>query len=325
MRERNPKLAMSILRTQWFLLLLVIIVISAVTGLINPRFFRPANIINIFEQISTLGVVASGATILIISGNFDISVGAIIGLTASVMAMMIKANIPTWIVVPSGILLATVCDIFVGFTSIVFRAPSFITSLASVGIFNGIALALTMAVLQTIFGKFTLIGSTRVLGIVPLMFLLGIVVYLVVHFMLKWTKLGRRVYAIGSNPQAAYLSGINVNSTKLVFFVINGLLVGIASTMLLSRIGAAGASTGVGIELQAIGAVVIGGTPINGGKGGILGTFMGVFLMGLISNALNMLQASAYLQNLATGLLIILAVGVSALSSMRGHSVIKVK
>ncbi|MGO8693908.1 MAG: ABC transporter permease [Rectinemataceae bacterium] len=317
MRERKGNPVMKILRTQWFLLLLVILVISAVTGLINPRFFRLANIVDIFEQISTLGVVASGATILIISGNFDISVGAIIGLTASVMAMAIKANVPTWIVVPCGILLAALCDMFVGFSSIVFRAPSFITSLASIGIFNGIALALTMASLQTIFGKFAFIGSTRFLGVVPLMFLLGLVVYFVVHFVLKLTRLGRRVYAVGSNPQAAYLSGINVSATKLVFFVINGLLVGIAATMLLSRIGAAEATTGAGIELQAIGAVVIGGTPINGGKGGIFGTFLGVFLMGLISNSLNMLQASPYLQDFATGVLIILAVAVSAFSQKR--------
>jgi len=318
MRERKLKLG-NIVGTQWFMLTLVIVVIATVTGLINPRFFRIANIINIFEQISTLGVIASGATILIISGSFDISVGAIVGLAASCMAMLIKADVPLWIVIPSGILIATLCDVFVGYTSIVFRAPSFITSLASVGIFKGIALALTSATLQTIFGQFSFIGSTRVLGVVPLMFIFGVVVYLVVYFILKLTKLGRRVYAVGSNPQAAYLSGINVNASKLVFFVINGILVGIAATMLLSRIGAAGASTGAGIELQAMGAVVIGGTPISGGKGGVLGTFLGVLLMGLISNSLNMLQASPYLQDLATGLLIILAVAVNALSQKRSQ------
>jgi len=309
-----------VLHTQWFTLLVVIIVISVVTGAINPRFFRLANIINIFEQISTLGVVASGAAILIISGNFDISVGSIIGLSASVMAMMIKASVPIWIVVPCGILIAVVCDAFVGFTSIVFHAPSFITSLASSSIFNGIALALTSATLQTIFGKFAFLGSTRVFGVVPLMFILGVIVYFVVYFILKLTRFGRRVYAIGSNSQAAYLSGINVKGSKMLFFIINGTVVGIAATMLLSRIGSAGASTGAGIELQAIGAVVIGGTPISGGKGGILGTFLGVFLMGLISNSLNMLQANPYLQELATGALIILAVALSALSNQNGKT-----
>lgn len=309
-----------VLHTQWFTLLVVIIVISVITGIINPRFFRLANIINIFEQISTLGVVASGAAILIISGNFDISVGSIIGLSASVMAMMIKASVPIWVVVPCGILIAIACDAFVGFTSIVFRAPSFITSLASSSIFHGIALALTSATLQTIFGKFAFLGSARVLGVVPLMFILGVIVYLVVYFILKLTRFGRRVYAIGSNTQAAYLSGINVKGSKMLFFIINGTMVGIAATMLLSRIGSAGASTGAGIELQAIGAVVIGGTPISGGKGGILGTFLGVLLMGLISNSLNMLQANPYLQELATGALIILAVALSTLSNQNGKA-----
>jgi len=303
-----------IFHSHWFMLLLVIIVISCVTGAINPRFFRLANIINIFEQISTLGVVASGATIMIISGNFDISVGAIIGLSASSMAMMIKAGVPIWLVVIAGIGIAILCDVLVGSTAIAFHAPSFITSLACTSVFNGIALALTSATLQTIFGKFSYLGSTRVFGVVPLMFILGLAIYFIVYFILKLTRFGRRVYAIGSNAQAAYLSGISVNASKMLFFVINGALVGVASTMLLSRIGAAGASTGAGIELQAIGAVVIGGTPISGGKGGILGTFLGVFLMGLISNCLNMLQASPYLQDLATGALIILAVAVSALS-----------
>ena len=316
---KNKKLG-KILHSQWFTLLIVIVAISLITGAINPRFFRLANIINIFEQISTLGVVASGAAIMIISGNFDISVGAIIGLSASSMAMMIKAGIPIYIVVPCGILIAILCDSFVGFTSIVFNAPSFITSLASTSIFNGIALAITSATLQTIFGKFAFIGSTRLFGVIPLMFVIGLVMYLIVHFVLKSTRFGRRIYAIGSNSQAAYLSGINVKKSKMEFFVLNGAFVGIAATMLLSRIGAAGASTGAGLELQAMGAVVIGGTPISGGKGDIFGTFLGVLLMGLISNSLNMLQANPFLQELATGALIILAVGISALSNKNARS-----
>jgi ribose transport system permease protein len=152
------------------------------------------------------------------------------------------------------------------------------------------------------------------------MFVIGLLMYLIVHFVLKSTKFGRRIYAIGSNPQAAYLSGINVKKSKMEFFALNGAFVGIAATMLLSRIGAAGASTGAGLELQAMGAVVIGGIPISGGKGSIFGTFLGVLLMGLISNSLNMLQANPFLQELATGALIILAVGMSALSNKNARS-----
>ncbi|HTT70946.1 MAG TPA: ABC transporter permease [Anaeromyxobacteraceae bacterium] len=301
------------------MLLLVVLLTSAFTGAVNPRFFRVNNIVNIFEQISTLGVVASGATILIISGNFDISVGANIGLSSCIMAMLMKANLPYPVAVASGLGVAVLCAFFVGFNSIVFRAPSFIISLAAIGVFRGIALALTQASLQTIYGKFEGLGSTRLLGVVPLIFLVSLAVYAVVGFILKYARLGRRIYAIGANERAAFLSGVHLNGNKLAFFAINGLLVGIAATMLLSRVGAAQPSTGAGIELQAIGAVVIGGTPMNGGKGRIVGTFFGVLLMGVISNALNMLQVSPYFQDVTFGLLIILSVAVSALSHKRGR------
>jgi ribose transport system permease protein len=182
------------------------------------------------------------------------------------------------------------------------------------GIFQGIALALTKGTLQLIYGKFEFLGATRLGGIIPLIFLVSILAYLVIHFLLKYTRLGRRVYAIVSNTQAAYLSGISINLNKLLFFVINGILVGIAAALLLSRIGAAQPSTGSGIELQAIGAVVIGGTPMSGGKGRIIGTFFGVLLMGMISNALNMLQVNPYFQDIAVGALIIISLAVSAFS-----------
>jgi ribose transport system permease protein len=319
---RRPLLRSGLLRAQWFLLLVVMLLIAAFTGAINPRFFRTNNIVNIFEQISTLGVVASGATILIVSGNFDISVGANIGLSSCVMAMLIKAGLPYGVAIPAGLMVAVLCGFFVGLNSILFRAPSFIISLAAIGVFRGIALALTQATLQTIYGKFEALGSTRFFGILPLIFVVSLAVYVVVGFILKFTRLGRRVYAIGANEQAAFLSGVAINLNKLSFFVINGLLVGIAATMLLSRVGAAQPSTGSGIELQAIGAVVVGGTPMTGGKGRIVGTFFGVLLMGVISNSLNMLQVSPYFQDVTFGLLIIFSVAISALGKRRGRALL---
>jgi len=317
---RERKAGLSILGSQWFLLLIVMVIIAAGTGAINPRFFRVNNIVNILEQVSTLGVVASGATILIISGNFDISVGASIGLSACVMAMLMKADTPYAWAIAAGIAVALLCSLFVGASSILFRAPSFIISLAAIGVFRGIALFLTQATLQTIYGKFEGLGSMRFFGVLPLIFVLSLAVYAAVGFLLRYSRLGRRVYAIGSNERAAYLAGIGINFNKMLFFAIDGLLVGIAATMLLSRVGAAQPATGSGIELQAIGAVVIGGTPMNGGKGRIVGTFFGVLLMGVISNALNMLQVSPYFQDVTFGMLIILSVAVSALSQKRGRA-----
>jgi ribose transport system permease protein len=304
----------AIFRNQWVFLLIVEAALAVVTGLINPRFFGLNNIENILEQVSVLGLVAAGATLLMISGNFDISVGANIGISACVMAIMIKAGYGYVVPVVVGILLATFNCFFVGACSILFRAPSFIISLACIGVFRGIALAFTKGVLQLIYGKFEFLGTKRFFNIIPLLFIVSIVGYLIIHFILKYMKLGRRAFAIGSNPQASYLSGIPINLNKLVFFIINGLLVGAAATLLLSRIGAAQPSTGSGIELQAIGAVVIGGTPMTGGKGKIIGTFFGVLLTGIISNALNMLQVNAYFQDVAIGALILVSLAVSAFS-----------
>ncbi len=304
----------SILREQWFFLLIVEVALAVVTGLINPRFFGLNNIENILEQVSVLGLVASGATLLMISGSFDISVGANIGMSACVMAMMIKAGYGSAPSVVAGILVATFNAFFVGATSILFKAPSFITSLACIGIFRGISLAFTKGVLQLIYGNFEFLGTERFFNIIPFMFIISVAGYFVVHFILKYTKIGRRAFAIGSNEKATYLAGIPINLNKLIFFIINGVLVGIAATLLLSRIGAAQPATGSGIELQASGAVVIGGTPMTGGRGKIIGTFFGVLLTGIISNALNMLQVNAYFQDVAIGALIIVSLAVSAFS-----------
>jgi ribose transport system permease protein len=304
----------SLWKQQWFFLLIVILGISLITSIMNPRFLRINNIVNILQQVSTLGVVAAGATILIISGNFDISAGANLGLSACIMAMMIKAGVSPTLAVFTGILVSVFCSFLVGAASIVFKAPSFIISLAATGIFAGTALAITEAVLQNIYGQFEFLGATRLFGIIPLLFLLSLLVYIVVGILLRFTLLGRRVYSIGNNPTAAYLSGINIKLNKIIFFLINGALIGLAATMMLSRIGAAQASTGAGIELTAIGAVVIGGTIMDGGKGGIVGTFFGVLLMGVIANSLNMLQVSPYLQDVINGVVIVIAIAVSSLS-----------
>ncbi|PIE34206.1 sugar ABC transporter permease [candidate division KSB3 bacterium] len=300
--------------TQWFFLLLVVIVLSIITGTINPKYFYVRNLINILEQISVLGLVASGATVLMISGNFDISVGANIGLASCVMAMLMKNDMATVLAVGTGLIVAVACCFFVGLNSILFKAPSFIISLACIGIFKGLALALTEGTIQTIYGKFETIGALRIFNVIPLLFVISLLGYITVHLILSYTRLGRRVYAIGSNRQAAYRSGIAVNKNTLIFFTLNGVLVGTAAMLLLSRVGAVQPSTGSGIELKAIGAVVIGGAPMTGGKGKIIGTFFGVLLMGVLSNVLNMLRVNPYFQEITFGALIIVSLAVTTLS-----------
>jgi len=309
----RPSLWRGVVENQWFLLLIVVFLISALTGYVNPRYFMQQNLLNILEQISVLGLVAAGATILIISGNFDISVGSIIGLSACVMAILINQGINEFLVGVIGVLVCVICATLNGILSVAFRTPSFIISLATTGVYHGIALALTQGVIQTIYGKFEFIASTKLFGFFPLLFFISILGYLFVHFILKYTQIGRRIFAIGNNPRAAFLAGISVPLNTILFFFLNGILVGLASVLILSRLGAALPSTGAGIELRAIGAVVIGGVPITGGRGNVLGTFLGVLLMGVISNSLNMMRVNPYFQEVAYGLLIIFAVAISSI------------
>lgn len=304
--------------SQWMLLCIVIVTISVVTAVINSKFLRINNIMNIFEQISVLGLVAAGATVIIISGNFDISVGAIIGLASCVMAIGINNNLNPFIASLLGVFLAMFCTLLNGILSIIFHAPSFIISLATTSIYTGTALFITKGVIRTVYGRFDILAGTRIFGFVPLLFVISIFGYVLVHIMLSYTQIGRRLFAIGCNERAAYLAGINITKNKLLFFAINGFFVGIASMLLLSRVGAALPSTGAGYELQAMGAVVIGGVPIKGGKGNIVGTFFGVLLMGLISNVLNILGVNPYLQAIASGTIIILSLGLSALRTRTG-------
>lgn len=302
-------------KQQWFFLLVVIVLMSCITGAINPKFFSIRNLVNILEQISVLGLVASGATILMISGNFDISVGSTVGLSACTMAMCMRQDVPVAAAVAVGIFVAVLCCVFVGANAIMWEVPSFIISLAGLIVFRGVALALTDGTIQTIYGKFEYLGSARYLnGTLPLIFIVSVAGYLVMHFILSRTRLGRRAYSIGSNPNAAFLSGISITRNKLIFFMINGILVGIGAAMLLSRVGAVQPATGAGMEMKALGAVVIGGAPMSGGKGSIVGTFFGVLLMGVISNVLNMLQVNPYFQDITFGMLIIVSLAISWLS-----------
>ena len=304
---------------QWVLILLLTIGLGIFTGLVNDRFFNPRNLISILEQSSVLGLVAAGMTILIIAGNFDISVGAIVGLSAVAMAMTVLAGVPEELAMLVGMGVAIICSIVNAVLARLFQAPTFIVSLATAGIYTGIALALTEGIIQLVPNNFTFFSSTRLLGgNLPLIFLISLLGYVAVGILLRYTRLGRRTYAIGDNPRAAYLAGIDVSRTTVVLFAINGILVGVAAIMLISRIGSALPSTGAGLELRAIGAVVIGGVPITGGRGGVVGTFFGVLLLGVISNMLNMLRINPFLQEIAFGALIVLAIGISWLRTRVG-------
>jgi ribose transport system permease protein len=188
-----------------------------------------------------------------------------------------------------------------------------IITLATTSLYTGLCLTITGGGNVTIFGKMEFLARQYIFGFLPLIFTISLIGYIVIGMLLKYTQFGRRVFAIGNNAQAAYLAGIKVNLNKIYFFVVSGIMTGTGVLMLVSRLGAFQASTGSGMELQAIGAVIIGGAPINGGKGDMLGTFCGVLLTGIIFNVLNLLRVNPYLQQISFGVLIILSIAISSL------------
>ncbi|MGB4430920.1 ABC transporter permease [Candidatus Darwinibacter acetoxidans] len=322
MMELSGKLKHLFVSRQWVFLVLVMVIISIFTGAVNPRFLTIRNLTNLLSQVAVIGLLACGATILIISGEIDISAGANVGLTACIAAILMRSGMSSPLAALLGILVAIVCSTLIGVGCIIFRAPSFIISLASISVFKGVALALTSGTLQMIMGRMEYLGSGTVLGFIPIIFMITLLGYVATHAILSYTKLGRHVYAIGDNPRAAFLAGINIARNKIAFFALNGFFVGLAAILLLARVGAAQPTTGSGMELQAIGAVVIGGTPMTGGKGNVVGTFFGVLLWGLIANALNMLGISPFWQEATMGSLIIVAVAITSLRALAEKSLL---
>ena len=286
-KSMNKKI-LKLLTSQPFVLFVFIVVVSVATNSVNDKFLTASTINSILGQAAGLGLVAAGATMLVISGHFDISVGRMVGLAMCTMAILMNNGMNPFVVSIIGILICVGCSVFNGALSILFNAPSFIVTLASGSIFYSIALLITDGYMQTLYGKYRFLSSYKVFGVFPLIWLILLLGFVAVFLILKHTQTGRQIFAIGTNEKAAYLSGVNINRSKIKFFVLSGILVGIASMLMLSRISAAQATTGEGMELEAIGAVVIGGSSINGGKGGVVGTFFGVILLSMISTAINM-------------------------------------
>jgi ribose transport system permease protein len=306
----------SVFANQSFFLFLLIAVMSGVTAFFNPAFFTLQNWLNILNQNAVLGIVAAGATLVMISGNFDISVGSLVGFSTTFAASLVVKGSPVAVAVFWGLVMAILGCALNGVIIARTRTPSFIMTLATRSIYYGFALIVTGGMTQSLGGKFATLGRGTTFGIHnPIFFFLG--VYLLLFLLLRYTRTGRRIYAVGGNEEAAFLSGVNTQKVKILVYLMNGAFVGLASMVLLSRLGSALPSTGSGLELRAIAAVVIGGVPLTGGKGSALGTFLGVILMGLISNVLNLLNISAYYQEIAIGIIIAIAIIVSNLGKMR--------
>ncbi len=298
-----------ILKSNITALILGIIIISTILTFLSPYFMKASNLTNIALQTSINGLLAIGMTFVILTSGIDLSVGSILGFSGVVLGWLLNiVGLP----VPIAIILAIVAGGLCGLANGIFitkgKVPPFIVTLGMMGIAQGMALVITGGRPISGFSRtLVAIGSGRI-GPIPVPFMIMVVFYGIAYFILNYTKFGRFVYIIGGNQEAARLSGISVNNYKLLVYVLCGMTAGIASIIMTGRLNSANAIAGMGLQLDAIAAVIIGGTSFSGGEGMILGTFLGAILMTVIRNGMNLLNVSSHYQQIVIGLIIIVAV-----------------
>jgi ribose/xylose/arabinose/galactoside ABC-type transport system permease subunit len=284
-----------------------------------PTFISPVNLLNIMQQIGVSGIIAVGMTMVMISGGIDLSVGMLASLVSIITALGISkwglGAVPSVVV---GIMSAVVLETLLGYIISRTKVEPFIITLGGMITFQGIALLLSNSREVMMSGELDVLKANLIAGakdpvsglnlVIPPYVLIFLLITVLAWILLTFTKYGRRIYAVGTNPNAAYLAGINVKNMKLSVYAINGLLVGIGAVMLLSRINVGIITLGQGLEIDTIAMVVIGGTALSGGKGNIWGTLIGVVFLGSIGNAMNMLRLPSEVQFVAKGFIVILAV-----------------
>jgi ribose/xylose/arabinose/galactoside ABC-type transport system permease subunit len=292
---------------QWGVIF-VLIALIIIMGISSPVFLSARNIRNILQQVSTLGIVSMGMTVLMISGGIDLSVGSAISVIACVVSKMLKSGMPVWISIIAGLALGCFLGLLNGSLAANTRAAPFILTLGTMTLLQGVALLITKGFPITNLGKkFEYLGS-GVIWKIPFIVLIFFAILILCYFLLKYFRLGRTAYAIGGNEQTAYLAGIPVKKNKMLFYILCGLFSGLAAMVLAARVSSAQADMGMGFELRSIGAVVIGGTPLTGGRGNVFGTLTGVLLLGVIANGLNLLHVDPAWQYIVTGGIIVFAV-----------------
>jgi ribose transport system permease protein len=286
----------------------------------TDRFLSVRNTLNILDQITVLGIMSVGMTFVILIGGIDLSVGSVLALAMMVMGWV--ANIAGWpigLAIPLALLVSALSGLVVGLLVTSFRVPAFIATLAMMSVARGVANMITDG--QQIVGFpdwFTMLAIDRHFGILTATVFLMLAIVIVAWLFLKYRSEGRMLYAVGGNPEVARLAGINVPLVTIGVYVLCAVLAGLAGIVLAARLDAVQPSSGFGYELDTIAAVVIGGTSLSGGAGGIGGTLIGVLIIGVLRNGLNLLNVSPFLQQVIIGVVIVLAVGVETLRRKKG-------
>lgn len=290
--------------------LIGLILITFILSILSPNFLSITNILNVFRQVSINALIAFGMTFVILTGGIDLSVGSILALAGALTSGLLASGMDPVVGVLLGLLIGGLLGTVNGIIISKGKVAPFIATLATMTIFRGLTLVYTDGRPITGFTDsqfFKLLGRGYFFGI-PVPVILMIIIYVLLFFILKSTVFGRQVYAIGGNEEASILSGLKVNKIKIWVYSITGALSGLAGIILTSRLNSAQPTAGVSYELDAIAAVVLGGTSLSGGRGRIFGTLVGALIIGVLNNGLNLLNVSSFYQQVVKGGVILLAV-----------------
>ncbi|EEX93650.1 ribose ABC transporter permease protein [Vibrio orientalis CIP 102891 = ATCC 33934] len=292
--------------------LIALLFLIVVVSFLNPNFFTVDNILNILRQTSINAIIAVGMTLVILTAGIDLSVGSVLALCGAFAASLIAMEVPVLIAVPTALFAGAALGAISGVIIAKGKVQAFIATLVTMTLLRGVTMVYTDGrPISTGFtdtaDAFAWFGTGYALGI-PVPVWLMVIVFASVWYVLNHTRFGRYVYALGGNESATRLSGINVDRVKIGVYAICGLLAALAGIIVTSRLSSAQPTAGMGYELDAIAAVVLGGTSLMGGKGRIMGTLIGALIIGFLNNALNLLDVSSYYQMIAKAVVILLAV-----------------
>lgn len=296
-------------------LIIALVLIGLVWSLMTPHFLTGENIMNLFMFASVMAIRSSGLTVAMIVGGLDLSQNANGALTAIICALTLQAGVPWWVIlfmaIGLGLVLGGINASLVTFAKI----PAFITTLATMQIFRGVAWLLSPKTIMIMNRTLTDIGRARIGGVFPYIAIIAIVILGVTFFILNFTTFGRKIYMVGGNQQASYLSGINSNKVTFIAFVYSGLMGAIAGTLLSFQVGAALPQASMGTEMIPIAAVILGGVSLTGGKGKVSGTILAVLILLVIRNGIQLQSIPSKVEWVVTGSVLLIAVFIDVIRS----------
>lgn len=296
-------------------LFIALLLICIVLSFLSPHFLTVRNIMNVFLFSSIMAIRCSGLTIAMILGGLDISQNAVGAVTGILVAMLALTGTPTWMMLITVILLGAAMGAINGTLVAIFKINPIITTLGTMQIFRGAAWLINDSTIMIRNPFFITMGRGRLLDVIPYSAIVAIVIIFLTFYVLKFTSFGRKVYMVGGNEHASFLSGINITKVKFGAFIISAVTAAIAGFILACQVGAALPQSGAGTEMAPIAAVILGGISLSGGKGNISGTVLGILILATINNGLTLLSVNAYYQMVVNGGVLLLAVLIDVIRS----------